>query len=145
MSKGKKTGGRDIKPGQVLNPKGNPVMPPIVKAIRISSKETVARIYWDVVNMTEAQIGVRLKDPNLPLLERNVLAAVLKDIAKGTITTVEKLMERTLGKPKEVIQLDGVINQGNAVDLSKLSNDEVISLMTLLKRGQVPVGDKSDS
>lgn len=120
-------------------------MAPIVKAIRISSKETVARIYWDVVNMTEAQIGVRLKDPSLPLLERNVLAAVLKDIAKGTITTVEKLMERTLGKPKEVIQLDGVINQGNAVDLSKLSNDEVISLMTLLKRGQVPVGDKSDS
>lgn len=145
MSKGKKTGGKDLKPGERLNPLGQTKVPPIVKAIRISSRETVARLYWDVVNMTETQISERLKDKSLPLLERNILAAVIKDIGRGTITTVEKLMERTLGKPKEVIQLDGVINQGNAVDLSKLSNDEVISLMTLLKRGQVPVGDNSSS
>lgn len=144
MSKGKKTGGRDVKPGERLNPSGQQKVPPIVKAIRISSKETVARLYWDVVNLTEEQIKHRLTHPMLTLLERNILAAVLKDVSRGTITTVEKLMERTLGKPKEVINLEGVINQGNAVDLSKLSNEEIVALMKLLKRGQVPVGDKSN-
>lgn len=144
MAKNKKTGGRNILPGRTGNPNGRPKLPPEVKAIRYCSKETVAKLYWDVVNMNRQEVERRLADPTLSLFERNVLAAIVKDISKGVITTIEKLMERVLGKPKEVIHLDGVINQGNAVDLSKLTNEEIMTLMTLVKRGRVDVGDSSN-
>lgn len=136
MAKGRKTGGRNIQKGQVLNPRGPEKLPPIVKAIRYESKETVARLYWDIVNLSKVQLGERLKDPTVSLFEENILRAVLDDMKKNKFSTIERMMERVLGKPNQPIHLEGAVDTSGGVDLTKLTLEELKQYRELMRKAQ---------
>jgi hypothetical protein len=137
LARGKKTGGRDIVQGQVLNPHGRPKESPEVKAIKIQSKEEVANLYWRVLNTPYQHLLFELADPSKSLFEHNILRAIEEDIKRGSIYTIEKLTERTLGKPKEFIDLSALVASDKAIDLSKLSTEEIKVFYQLYNRARL--------
>jgi hypothetical protein len=64
-------------------------------------------------------------------------------MAKGQTLTIQMLMDRTIGKPKEFIDISGKINIDKSVDMSKLSVEEIDQLISLMKKGSIPsINDK---
>lgn len=149
MSKGKKTGGRNIPSGQSLNPAGMTKHPAVMKAIRYETKEAIAKLYLDCLHLTTAELMAKLgtkETPNMTLtmFERNIISALWKDSAKGQVTTLEKLVERILGKPKEFIDLSGTVKLENALDMSKLTDEDVRTMLDIHKRGRISRGAAED-
>jgi len=137
MAKGKKTGGRDASLSNTLSADGRTKQSALTKAIRIESKETVAKLYWDCLNLNNGQMEARIADPLVTLFERNVLYAIVKDIGKGRVQTIQMLTERVLGRPKEYIDLTASVNIDSAIDTTKLTPDELDTLLMLMNKGKV--------
>lgn len=134
MAKGKFTGGRHWVKGQTGNPNGQPKIHEEIKQIMVNSRETVARLYWSCVNLNKEQLAERLRQ-NPSVFEEGILRAIIKDMEKGQMITLEKLMDRVIGKPKEYIELDASVSTEKAVDVSKLTNEELENLLSIMKKG----------
>lgn len=101
MAYGKKTGGRDFKPGQSGNPKG-PAKTGIVQARKMTSL-VFSEIVIKYMNLTLEQVNEKFKDPSTPALDLIVLKILYEGIKKGDQVRLGFLLERTIGKVKEVI------------------------------------------
>lgn len=71
-----------------------------------------------------------IKDPKKPAMVVNFATAVLTGIKKGDLSAIERMLDRKVGKPKEVVEVHGNINTSN-YDLSKLSDEELEQLEIL--------------
>ena len=104
MAYGKKTGGRDIKKGQVLNPNGARSHDPLVKEIRKMTKETVAEMLQVILHSSPDEIdGYKPKT----LLEDWVLKGIIVAKRKGDLTPLNALLDRIIGKVKDNVSLEG--------------------------------------
>lgn len=131
------TGGRKWVKGQPpMNPNGRPVLPPEVKQIIVNSRESVAKLYWQCVNLTKEELAARIKE-KCSVFEEGILRAIIKDMEKGNIVTLEKLMDRAIGKPKEFIDLSAHVSTEQAVDVSKLSTQEIENLLSIMQKGAI--------
>ena len=130
-----------IKKGEIKNPNGAPTTAPVFKKVRINSREAVILLFWDIMNLSKDQIEARLKE-RPSLLEEGYVRAIVKDMQRGTITTLNNLTERVIGKPKEYINISGDVKLDHAVDVTKLSSEELESLLTLMKKGSMPLNVK---
>lgn len=151
MAKGIKTGGKNFEKGHAPYITAKPLGPEI-KRIRIEGKEIVATFFWDILNMDivamEARLDYRQKNGDvipgkvLPtLFEETILRAMVKDMKDGRIVTVKELLERTLGKAKEYIQLGGTVNVERTFDLSKLTLEEKKALHSAMLKSKVSPND----
>lgn len=140
MGKGFKTGGKNFQKGVSPNPDGRPPMDESVRRIRIETKEAVAKLYWDCVNRTKLEMTERI-NANPTVFEEGILRAILKDMTRGQTITLEKLMDRVIGKPKEVINITGDIRTESTVNLELLSVEEIKSLLLFTKKASI----KNDS
>jgi hypothetical protein len=134
MAKGRFTGGRHWVKGETGNPNGQPKIPEEIKQIKVNSRETVARLYWSCVNLNKEELAARLKQ-NPSIFEEGILRAIIKDMEKGQMITLEKIMDRVIGKPKEYIELDASVSTEKSVDVSKLTNEELENLLSIMKKG----------
>jgi hypothetical protein len=131
------TGGKHWVKGQPpANPNGAPKLSEEVKAIKVNSRETVAKLYWQCVNLTKVELSERIKQ-SCSVFEEGVLRAIIKDMEKGNITTLEKLMDRVIGKPKEFIDLSAHISTEKSVDVSKLTTQEIENLLSIMQKGAI--------
>jgi len=130
------SGGKQWVKGQTGNPNGQPPLDPFTKRVRIESRETVAKLYWDCVNLTKQELVERLK-ATPTIFEEGVLRAIVKDMEKGTTTTLDKLMERVLGKPKEIIEMTSEVRTESSIDVSKLTTQELENFLALMKKGAI--------
>lgn len=136
MAKGRFTGGRHWVKGQTGNPNGQPKIREEVKQITVNSRETVAKLYWSCVNLNKEQLAARIKE-SCSVFEEGVLRAIIKDMEKGNIVTLEKLMDRVIGKPKEFIDLSAHVSTEKSVDVSKLSTQEIENLLSIMQKGAI--------
>lgn len=95
MAKGKKTGGRDWVPGVCPNPKGRPVVSPEVIQARKMTPERFNRIMDEQVTDEYLMSGVR---KSFEMWEKT-----------GNPTWIMPFLDRWLGKPKEQIDITGMI------------------------------------
>lgn len=109
MAKGKKTGGRDIQPGQILNPTGRPKVDPQIKEIRkltsVMFYETVQRM----VSMTALELNEYLKTGKATTLE-TMIAGQIQAATKGKTTPISFLLDRTIGPVKQVVEMKGTVD-----------------------------------
>ena len=105
-----------------------------IAAIRIESKERVAELYWRVLNMTRAQILDRLNE-SPTMFEESILFSILHDAAKGQTDTIDTMLNRVLGHPKESIDIKANVESKNELDVSKLDKGELENLLKLLEKG----------
>jgi hypothetical protein len=130
------TGGRKFTSETAPRNGGAPKLSPEVKNIIVNSKETVAKLYWSCVNLTKEELANRLKN-NPSVFEEGILRAIIKDMEKGQMITLEKLMDRVIGKPKESIDLSANVSTQNSVDVSKLTTQEIENLLSIMQKGAI--------
>lgn len=117
MAKGRKTGGRDIKEGQVLNPNGRPVVPPDLKKAREMNKDEFERIANKFLYMNQDEIKYQMAYGELSMIELAVCQLIVIGVNKGDPWRLGFLLDRLLGKPKDFGLVDKVIidrNQDNS-------------------------------
>lgn len=108
MAIGKKTGGRNIKPGTTLNPAGRPSHDADVKAIRDSLRKDI--YFWcdSLFNLPNEDLNARLKnDKTLPALARGIIKSIQKFRLTGNWKYVEYPIDQIIGKPKQSVDVAG--------------------------------------
>lgn len=107
-----------------------------------SSKEEILKVIQHLYESSTAELEPLLKDPNdrtkpnkdTPIWVLNIISAINSDIRYGRTSTVEMLFDRVFGKATQNIEGEINANVSNNMDLSALSDDELITYNTLLDK-----------
>lgn len=74
-------------------------------ALRKMTNEEVAETCEMIMNADRTELAAILADPTTPMIKVNLISAILADTSKGLTYTLDKLLERVVGKPKTQIEL----------------------------------------
>ncbi len=107
-----------------------------------SSKEEILKVIQHLYESSTAELEPLLKDPDnpskpnkdTPIWVLNVIAAINSDIRFGRTSTIEMLFDRVFGKATQNIGGEINANVSSTLDLSALSDDELIIYNTLLEK-----------
>jgi hypothetical protein len=107
MAKGKKTGGKDFKPGETGNPNGRPPVPADLREARSLNKVELERILNKYVFLPLAEIKAELERPGTPALEVIIGKVIAEAIRHGDERRLAFLLERLVGPVKRVHEHSG--------------------------------------
>lgn len=117
--------------GQTGNPSGRPVGTGYPKPIKKLTHGRLMQIMFKYMDYTIPQLKEAAEDiNNTPAIEQMILNIIWESIRKKDPGRAEFLLNRTLGKVKDVVQLEGDKN----TDLTKLSIEELHQLKSLLSK-----------
>ena len=102
MARGKKTGGRDFKPGQPALNKPQPIE---LKEARRMTKTKVEAVLQKFLGWTVTDLRKYAEDQNNPVLEMYVARILVKGISEGDTARLNFLFDRLIGKVKEVKEI----------------------------------------
>ena len=120
MAKGRKTGGRNWKPGQSGNPKGRMPIPEDLRQIQKFSRTVIELILNKYMQTPTIELKRMLDNPDkIPAMELMVIQVLVKGIEKGDERRLGFLFDRVIGKPKEVIkhETDGSTSAASVIIL----------------------------
>ena len=98
---GVKSGGRDFVKGKSGNPKG--MSKTGVTQARRMTAEKFSEIVLKYMDFTLAEVDTKFRDPTTPALDLIVLKILHESIKKGDNIRMNFLLERTIGKVKDII------------------------------------------
>ena len=98
---GTKTGGRNILPGQVLNPRGAGAHNPEVKLIRRLTQDQIEEIGSLILEGRIGDLERMSLDKNTTGLKAMMASVIVKAWRKGDSTAMEAILSRVAGKLKE--------------------------------------------
>lgn len=124
MAKGRKTGGRDVKLGQVLNPKGRPPLPQDVNDARRLTKIEFIRVCEKYISMTETELNEKIRDTSTTVLELIVAKILQNAITYGDNTRLSFFLDRMIGKVTEKIQHTG-LDDGPIRMVDEMTDEEL--------------------
>ena len=110
MAKGKKTGGRDIKPGQVIPGAGRPKLTEIERIARDSMRSDISELWLAINGMTVAELQVYAKSPERTVKELAFSRSVIKAATSGNLDETHRFYDRVLGKPKQSLDTNLVVH-----------------------------------
>lgn len=105
MAKGRKTGGRNFKPGNNENPLGGAAHCPELKRLRRATREEIAEIGTMIVDCNRAKLIAIRDDPNSTVLKVWMASIAIRGINKGDPYAMDALLNRTVGKVKEEVKV----------------------------------------
>jgi hypothetical protein len=106
MARGKKTGGRNFKPGVVTNPNGRPPLPPELKELRAQRQTDLELSIYKYTNMSLDELKKEFAKPEKSAIDLLVMKCLIKAIEKGDFSWVEPMLVRSHGKVTDKIQVD---------------------------------------
>ncbi len=86
---------------------GNRKVDRAVQALKKMGTQELAETCEMILKANRKELAAILNDPNTSILQVNLISAILADTQKGLTYTLDKLLERVVGKPKERIELSG--------------------------------------
>lgn len=104
MAKGKKTGGRDWKPGE-RGGTGRKPMPPEVKASAKLTRTEVQAVMANYIHMDMETLQKKIKDKSLPMIDHMVMMICYKAWKDGCHQRLNFMFDRLIGKVKEVKEI----------------------------------------
>lgn len=138
MAKGKKTGGRDFKPGHSGNPLGRPKLPENVKTIRkIDSAILLAALNAILFSDMESLLSYEA-DRQCSVIERMIIAIIKRAIANGDAKALE-LVTKLYGCYPEK-NSSGLVYI-NPTCLKYVKNDGSLDLHTAIFEATEDIGD----
>lgn len=108
MTYGRKTGGRDIKPGQVLNPKGRPRVDYGVKVAKLYSQNELIMSISRLIKLNADELKEVLKDPKTPACDAVIASVMIKSILKGDMSQFDQILNRVIGKVKDRVIVENL-------------------------------------
>lgn len=139
MSKGKKTGGRDVKKGQVLNPKGRPKLTDEEKAVRNLSREQFLDVANLLISKSFEDLQKILDAPETPALMTWIIRVILLNAERGEYDPLDKLLNRLIGKVPDKIESENKHVFEMLKQVENLSDEQLIQAgdqaREFLKRG----------
>lgn len=106
MAIGKKTGGRDFKPGQSGNPKGKIGLPQDLKEIRALRPSFVKNVIAKLSRMTLGELEAHIDNPYTSMMEITIGKVYLKAFIGGDHMRMNFLLDRSIGKVKDEIDMN---------------------------------------
>lgn len=110
---------KPFKKGQVANPNGRPrkfVSQLKDQGYKASEVNDAIQV---LMSMTIDELKDVYNNPQATVLEKTVAAAIRKSIEKGSLYSIETLLTRVYGKPKEQVDL----NTSGGVDIKVIYAD----------------------
>lgn len=99
MAKGRKTGGRDFKPGQSGNLNGRPPVPEVLRAVRDRNRAFVEGVLQESLFLPVEEIRTRVKGGKIGAIEAMLYEVLLTAINTGDPRRAEFLLTRLIGRP----------------------------------------------
>lgn len=62
-----------------------------------------------MLSMTVEELAETYKNPKATVLEKTIAAAIRKSIEKGSLYSIETLLNRVYGKPRESMEMSGSV------------------------------------
>ena len=113
MSLGKKTGGRDFEKGH-KSIGGRPKLTKEVKEFKELTTQKYLEILQKYLNLSLSELeDIYAKQKDLTIVENYVLSSLIKGSKKGDYDTLEKILNRVIGKPKENVKIEGDLEVKN--------------------------------
>jgi hypothetical protein len=101
MARGKKTGGRNFPKGKSGNPTGRPKLPQEIKDLKkLTAQEFITRI-TKFLYLTKDELKAGINSGQIDVLDLCIRNALIKCAEKGDYWTLDKMMERLIGKARE--------------------------------------------
>jgi len=123
MAYGRKTGGRDIKKGMVLNPRGGQAHNADVRRIRKLTASEIAEVMTLILDHNLEKLSALVKDPESSVLKVWIARIAIESLKKGDAYQLNVLLDRVIGKAKEKIELTGA--EGGPVKFEQLTPEEI--------------------
>ena len=102
MATGRKTGGKNFAKGNPGRPKGTVVLPKKVKEMNRIEVEKLITKYMKMSRTGLAKVAKDLKTPTIDLM---IIKIITTAINKGDYTRFSFLLDRTIGKVKESVDV----------------------------------------
>jgi hypothetical protein len=92
--------------GESGNPKGRPKK--LVPSMKVEGYKLteINDTIQSIISMTVEELKHVWDNPNSTILEKTVAGALRKSLEKGNLESVETLINRVYGKPKEKIEME---------------------------------------
>lgn len=91
--------------GETRNPYGRPKK---LRSMLKTDGYQLQDVYETIellLSMTVEQLGEVFKDPKASVLEKTIAKALAKSLEKGSLYSIETLLSRRFGKPKETAEV----------------------------------------
>ena len=116
----------EFKKGQSGNPNGRPKkFTSTLKSMGYKNSE-VADSIQSMLAMTLEELKDIYQNPESTVLEKTVAGAIKKSIEKGDLHSIEILLSRVFGKPKELVKIDSPVPENSP--LRQLTLEELKAL-----------------
>jgi hypothetical protein len=95
-----------MKPGETRNPNGRPrkyVSTLKAQGYKLAEINDCIQV---MMAMTIEELKDAFENPNATVLEKTIAAAIKRSIEKGSLYSIETLLSRVYGKPKEQVDMD---------------------------------------
>jgi hypothetical protein len=96
-----------VKKGQVLNPYGQPRKYVSTLIKDGYKKAEVNDTIQALISMNVEEIKEVLTNDQATILEKTVASALIKSISRGDLSSIESLINRVYGKPKDHVETSG--------------------------------------
>lgn len=127
---GKKSGGRDFKPGQSGNPGGTSKVDRELMVIRKLSKEKFKDLANILISGTREDLERMLAKPDTTALTEMVIKVVLGIAERGDMTSLDRLLDRLIGKVKDEVD----VNVVKPMIIERRNGTEVVLGVAQVKR-----------
>ena len=124
MAKGIKTGGRDIQPGQILNPKGGTKLTPELKDARALCKTKFDLILPKYLDCNAEELNKHLKDKKTSALDLIVISALISAIKKGDSRARDFIIDRAIGGIKKEVEVSSPSGHTQLIAFLSKKNEE---------------------
>lgn len=99
---------RPVKKGEVRNPDGGRAHDPAKKALKYLSNEMLKEVIDVAVKGDLEKLAALAQSRTLPVLQVAVAKCMYDAVARGDWSTVERIVERCVGKVKEEVEITGI-------------------------------------
>ena len=136
MAVGFKTGGKDIKKGETLNPNGRPAMDEDTKRLKKMTKAHFNDVAQKYLLSTIGELNAQFANKNTPALDMILIKVLVEAVKKGDVAKLNFILERTIGKVQDKLDITSRGQQLGAPDLEQLDVDELKELRRLTEKCQ---------
>ena len=103
--------------GESGNPKGRPKKPVLAMKIEGYKLAEINDTIQSMCSMDLDQLKKIWDNPKATVLKKTIASALRKSIEKGNLDSIETLMNRVYGKPKDSLD---ITTQGDKIDSNKI-------------------------